>query len=50
VDPPFFAYWGAAPSCFSKYLGFTVTTRRGSIFEVNSFLLDYKLGPRWTGD
>jgi hypothetical protein len=50
VDPPFFAYWGAAPSCFSKYLGFTMTTRKGTIFEVNSFLLDYKLGPRWTGD
>ena len=50
VDPPFFAYWGAAPGCFSKYIGYTLTTRRGSIFEINSFLLDYKLGPRWTGD
>jgi hypothetical protein len=50
IDPPFYSYWGAAPACFSKYLGFTLTTLRGTIFEVNSFLLDYKLGPRWTGD
>jgi hypothetical protein len=49
VEPPFLLYWGKAPNAFSKYLGFTVTTQRGTIFELNSFLLDWKAGPRWIG-
>jgi hypothetical protein len=44
-------YFGRAPECYSKYLGFTVTTRRATIFELNAFLLDYKLAARWaSGD
>lgn len=47
---PFFLFWGQAPPCFSKYLGFTLTFKRGTVFEVNSFMLDYKLAARWVGD
>lgn len=47
---PYFLFWGQAPACFSKYLGFTLTFKRGTVFEVNSFLLDYKLAARWIGD
>jgi hypothetical protein len=36
-----------APQCFAKYLGFTLQTYRGVTFELNSFLLDYKMGARW---
>jgi hypothetical protein len=40
-------YWGRAPPGFSKHLGFTVRTQHGTQFELNAFLLDYKVGPRW---
>ena len=40
-------FYGKAPEGFSKYLGFTVTTKRATVFELNAFLLDYKLGARW---
>lgn len=42
-------YYGKAPECYSKHLGFTVRTQRGTQFELNAFLLDYKIGPRWIG-
>lgn len=42
-------YFGKAPECYSKSLGFTVRSRRGTQFELNAFLLDYKIGPRWVG-
>jgi hypothetical protein len=45
----FLTYWGKAPECFDKHLGFTLKTERGTSFELNSFLLDYKLGARWGG-
>lgn len=47
---PYFIFWGQAPASYSKYLGFTLRFKRGTIFEVNSFLLDYKLAARWVGD
>ena len=40
-------YYGKAPEGFSKNLGFTVRTQAGTQFELNGFLLDYKVGPRW---
>lgn len=46
----FMIYYGKAPECFSKYLGFTARSQRGTLFELNSFLLDYKTGARWVGD
>jgi hypothetical protein len=48
-NPPFLMYWGRAPQCWSPYVGFTLTTQRGTIFELNSLSLDYKLAARWSG-
>jgi hypothetical protein len=48
-NPPFLSYWGRAPQGWSPYVGFTVTTHDGTIFEINSLTLDYKLGARWSG-
>jgi hypothetical protein len=48
-NPPFLSYWGRAPQGWSPYVGFTVTTQPGTIFEINSLSLDYKLGARWSG-
>jgi hypothetical protein len=42
-------YWGNAPRGYSKYIGFTLTTLDGTIFELNSFMLDYKWAARWVG-
>jgi hypothetical protein len=47
-NPPFLMYWGRAPQCWSPYIGFTVTTQPGTIFEVNSLSVDYKLAARWS--
>jgi len=47
-NPPFLSYWGRAPQCWSPYVGFTVTTKAGTLFEINSFSLDYKLAARWS--
>jgi hypothetical protein len=47
-NPPFLSYWGRAPQGWSPYVGFTMTTQAGTIFEINSFSLDYKLGARWS--
>lgn len=50
-QPAFFqTYWAAAPQGFSKYVGFTLKTLQGTIFELNSFLLDYKWAARWVGN
>lgn len=46
----FMLYFGKAPESFSKCLGFTVRTVRGTQFEMNMFALDYKVGARWIGD
>lgn len=46
----FQTYWGASPQAFSKYVGFTLKTAAGTIFELNSFLLDYKWAQRWVGN
>lgn len=46
----FQTYWAAAPQGFAKYVGFTLRTGRGTKFQINSFLLDYKWGVRWTGN
>jgi hypothetical protein len=43
-------YWGQAGSGFAKYVGFTLKTGQGMVFEINAFLMDYKWGPRWTGN
>jgi hypothetical protein len=45
----FLTYWAAAPNCFDKHLGFTLKTEKGTSFELNGFLLDYKIGARWAG-
>jgi hypothetical protein len=45
----FLTYWAAAPNCFDKHLGFTLKTAKGTSFELNGFLLDYKVGARWAG-
>jgi hypothetical protein len=50
IDPvPYLNYWGKAPECYSPYLGFTITTEEGTVFELNQLALDYKLAARWTG-
>lgn len=46
----FLYYHGAAPQAYSKCLGFTVNTERGTIYELNAFLCDYKIAARWVGD
>lgn len=46
----FMIYWGKPEQAFSKCLGFTVKSIRGTKFEMNSFMLDYKIGSRWVGD
>jgi hypothetical protein len=46
----FQTYWAAAPRGFAKYVGFTLNTAQGTVFELNSFLLDYKWGARWVGN
>jgi hypothetical protein len=46
----FQTYWAAAPQGFAKYIGFTMKTTQGTIFSLNSFLLDYKWGARWVGN
>lgn len=45
----FLYYHGRAPESYSKNLGFTLRTQRGTQFELNLFALDYKVGPRWVG-
>jgi hypothetical protein len=45
----FLTYWAKAPEAFDKHLGFTLRTEKGTIFELNAFLLDYKIGARWVG-
>jgi hypothetical protein len=47
-NPPFLMYWGRAPQCWSPYIGFTMTTQPGTLFELNSMSLDYKLAARWS--
>ena len=45
----FLTYWAKAPEAFDKHLGFTLKTEKGTGFELNAFLLDYKIGARWAG-
>lgn len=46
----FQTYWAAAPRGFAKYVGFTLTTTEGTGFEINTFLMDYKMAARWVGN
>jgi hypothetical protein len=43
-------YWGQAPRGFAKYIGLTLSTSQGTIFELDAFLLDYKFAARWVGN
>lgn len=47
---PYLNYNGKAPECYSPYLGFRVTTEEGTVYELNTFQLDYKLAQRWAGE
>ena len=46
----FQVYWARSPAAFAKYVGFTLRTTQGTVFELNSFLLDYKWAARWVGN
>lgn len=46
----FSTYFGGTSHGYSKYVGMTVTTQDGLVFELNSFLVDYKWGVRWQGN
>jgi hypothetical protein len=43
-------YWAQAPQGYAKYVGMTVKTTQGMIFELNAFLMDYKWAARWSGN
>jgi hypothetical protein len=45
----FLTYWGQTPQGFAKAVGYTLTTSQGMVFELNSFLMDYKWAARWSG-
>lgn len=50
VAGTFQTYWGKSPPGFAKYIGFSFAATAGSIYEINSILLDYKWAARWTGN
>jgi hypothetical protein len=39
-------YSGDAPGTFDRFVGMTFSTT-GSVYSLNAFYMDYKLGPRW---
>jgi hypothetical protein len=45
----FTTYYGQGNQAFSKFVGYTLKTSQGMVFELNSFLMDYKWAARWTG-
>lgn len=49
VPGVYLTFYGNAPKSFSKYVGMTLATPQGMVFELNSFLMDYKWAQRWSG-
>jgi hypothetical protein len=45
----YLTFFGNAPKSFTKYVGMSLTTPQGMVFELQSFLMDYKWAERWTG-
>lgn len=43
-------YSGQAPRGFAKWVGITLTTAQGTVFEIDAFLMDYKFAARWVGN
>jgi hypothetical protein len=45
----FVTYSGMAQQAFAKFVGYTLKTNQGMVFEIDTFLMDYKWGARWVG-
>jgi len=50
VPGVYLTFYGNAPKSFSKYVGMTLATPQGMIFELQTFLMDYKWADRWSGN
>jgi hypothetical protein len=49
VPAQFITYSGMAQQAYAKFVGYTLKTNQGMVFEIDTFLMDYKLGARWVG-